>query len=84
MSDTVETNIVRYDTLRPGDRITQYAWGEGPTAEILREAEHTTETVGPLYGQPISRLWARREDTGAEGYISYGEGGVCNLVSRAS
>ena len=54
--------------LVPGDR---FAWG-GTTVIVLAAPEHSTETVPPLTGQPCLRLHGRREDTGAEGTMTFG------------
>jgi hypothetical protein len=61
--------------LRPGDRVEGAPCTDpGVVVTILREGEQTTETVPALAGRPVLRYWGRREDTGAEGFLSYGPG----------
>lgn len=73
---------VAAETLRPGDRVEGSPYTDpGVVVTILREGEQTTETVPALAGRPVLRYWGRREDTGAEGYLSYGPGGIARRVS---
>lgn len=67
--------IVDASTLKPGDQITEFAWGDGMLVTILREPVAGTD----IFGRPLQRFWARG-DEGREGFVSFGEGGVCNRV----
>lgn len=62
--------------LVPGDTIIR----SETRVSVLREPEEHTETAGPLAGRPGLRVWCRREDTGAEGYMYYGPGASVSLV----
>lgn len=67
--------LVDATELRPGDRIEGApCTNPGVIVTILRDGEQTTETVWPLAGHPVLRYWGRREDTGTEGFVSYGPG----------
>jgi hypothetical protein len=48
--------------------------------EVLR-IEPGTETVWPLAGRPCIRLWVRREDTGEEGSMTFGPGGLVEVLT---
>jgi hypothetical protein len=69
--------IVPAELLQPGDRIDV----DGVTATVLRAGVEAVETVWPLAGRPCLRVWGRREDTGAEGFMTYGPGGVARVIS---
>lgn len=43
--------------------------------------EHGTETVLPLAGRPCIRLDVRRQDTGEEGWLTYGPAGFVRIAS---
>jgi hypothetical protein len=47
---------------------------------VLRAPVESVETVWPLAGRPVWRAWCRREDTGAEGFMSYGPGGAAQVA----
>lgn len=51
--------------LKPGDR---YAYFDCGMVTILREPEPEKD----LFGQDEMKVWARHENTGAEGYLRYG------------
>jgi hypothetical protein len=34
------------------------------------------------FGRTLQRFWSRREDTGEEGFMSYGSGGVACLLKE--
>jgi hypothetical protein len=71
----VTSELIDAANLRPGDRIEgSPCTHPGVMVTILRDGEQTTETVWPLTGRPVLRYWGRREDTGAEGFMSYGTG----------
>lgn len=55
-------------TLRAGETITY----RGTQVEILRDREPCTD----ILGRTMFHFWARRLDTGAEGWLMFGEGGV--------
>lgn len=57
------------NTLKPGDTFTHDG---GVTVTVLREREPYSERIG---GATFA-YWCRREDTGAEGYVPFGERGV--------
>lgn len=46
---------------------------------VLR-IEPGIETVAPLAGRPCVRLWVRREDTGEEGSMTFGPGGLVEVL----
>ena len=60
------------ETLEPGDRFSL----RGANVVVLGEKEPWTDP----FGRAMFRYWSRREDTGQEGYVPFGPGGV---VSRA-
>lgn len=71
------------DDLTPGDviRVNRYTAAEGDTSttvEILRPQEPWTDR----FGRAMFRYWARRHDTGAEGWMSYGPGGIVTPAER--
>lgn len=55
-------------TLKAGETIAY----RGTQVEILRDAEPCKDTLG----REMFHFWARRLDTGAEGWLMFGEGGV--------
>jgi hypothetical protein len=57
--------------LKPGDRITGYRGDVVVT--VLGEKEPHTDRFGR---SGLFKYWARREDTGAEGYITFGHGAI--------
>ena len=57
--------------LRPGVRF-KY---NGHPVEILRDREQRKD----LFGQQLDSWWSRRIDTGDEGYVSLGPGGVLRV-----
>lgn len=65
--------MIRPTHIRVGDRFVYRAGGaDGDvTVEILRERD--ADRVD-LFGRPLQSWWARREDTGAEGYLDFGFG----------
>lgn len=74
--------------LTPGDSFTRAhdRWLDDTTGQplqvrvtVLRAPEEHIETVGPLAGRPGIRVWCRREDTGVEGYMSYGPAATISL-----
>ena len=67
-------------SLKTGDVVLIEYLGTDIRCTILRDAEPGRETVWPLAGRPCVRFWARREDTGAEGYMTYGPNGVARLA----
>jgi hypothetical protein len=62
--------------LRPGDVI-DHRWPDVHVT-VLREAEMHQD----IFGRPLLRVWSRREDTGAEGYMSYGPDAEVATVNR--
>jgi len=71
--------MVGHLALRPGDVIVSY----GVLVTILRHGEGSTETVFPLTGRECWRYWARREDTGEEGFVTYGPGATVERRKNA-
>jgi hypothetical protein len=68
--------IVDHETLRAGDVISY----QGVAITVLRAGELGQD----LFGRPITRYWCRAdEDPTREGFMSYGPGGVVDLVERA-
>lgn len=70
---------VGHMVLRPGDVIVQ---GD-MLVTIVRHGEAHVETVFPLAGRDCWRYWARREDTGEEGYVTFGRGASVERRSEA-
>ena len=68
------TDLRPVSDLRPGSRL-WYPY-ERVEVEILRDVEPGTDQ----FGRPLLRYWARRVDTGAEGYMDYGEGAEAPIV----
>ena len=68
MSRKTEFNTIHASDLVPGDRI--LGPGDVPVT-ILDHPEDGTD----LFGRNMIRYWARREDTGAEGFMSFGRTG---------
>jgi hypothetical protein len=54
--------------LKAGDTFSTH----GTTVTVLHDAKPSTETVMPLAGQPCIWVWARRNDTGKEGSMTFG------------
>jgi hypothetical protein len=54
--------------MKPGDTYSDH----GTTVTVLREQESCTDR----FGQPMLRYWARRADTGAEGWVTFGPEGT--------
>jgi len=69
--------IIAAENLRPGDVILA---SERVPVTVLRDAVEAVETVWPLAGRPCLRYWCRREDTGAEGFMTYGPGGAAVVM----
>lgn len=61
------------DDLQPGDVI---AGPNGAEVTILRERESWQDR----FGRDMFRYWARRADTGAEGWMPYGPAGKVALI----
>lgn len=69
---------ITHDQLRPGDRVEASPHtNPGVVVRILRESEQGRDP----FGRPITRYWGVREDTGEEGFISFGPGGVVRRLS---
>jgi hypothetical protein len=64
------------DQLEQGNRI---LCGD-VTVIVLRAGVESVETVWPLAGRPCLRFWCRREDTGEEGFVSFGPAGVAQVA----
>lgn len=73
------TEIVPAERLTPGDRI--HVALEGVVVTVLRPGVEAVESCGPIAGRPCLRVWGRREDTGAEGFMTYGPGGVAQVMT---
>lgn len=70
--------IIRHEMLRPGDRVEASPYvNPGVVVRILRAGEAGRD----LFGRPLTRYWSTREDTGEEGFLSYGPGGVVRRLS---
>ena len=54
--------------LKEGDRFRTH----GTVVRVLHAAKRTTEAVMPLAGRPCVVIWGRREDTGADGSMTFG------------
>lgn len=57
--------------LKPGDVF----YMRGTAITVLKKLEPTTD----WFGQDLFRLWCRREDTGKEGYCTFGPTGVVTI-----
>jgi hypothetical protein len=62
--------------LKPGDR---YAGPGGVPVEIARERQPWTDR----FGRDMYKYWARRTDTGAEGWVLFGPAGVVRALEPA-
>lgn len=72
------TRITLAEDIRPGDTIV-YPYEHPPVrVVVLRDAIKEPDH----FGRPLMRFWCRREDTGAEGYMSYGPGGIAHVATR--
>lgn len=60
--------------VKAGDRV-QYR-ADTPVCTVLRPAEQARE----VHGGPCLRLWVTREDTGEEGFITYGPSASVQLA----
>lgn len=60
--------ISYYCDLKAGDTFDR----DGVRVTVLRDMEPAPNR----FGMPWYRLWCRREDTGAEGFCTFGRGGV--------
>jgi hypothetical protein len=67
----MSTKILTADDLRPGVRF-KY---NGHPVEILRDREQRKDR----FGRELDSWWSRRIDTGDEGYVSLGPGGVMRV-----
>jgi hypothetical protein len=61
--------------LCPGDVVVDQ-YEIRPDATILRWAEWDKD----LFGRYEMRFWARREDNGTEGFVSYGPTGIATVL----
>jgi hypothetical protein len=74
---TLEAGTRLAEDLTPGDVFL----GPGDVhVTVLRDKALDVARNGPLTGQACIRYWCRREDTGAEGYMTYGAGGVVRMA----
>lgn len=64
-------NLVPFDTLKPGDAFVM----RGIPCVVMKPHEECKD----LFGREMSRFWAYRADTGAEGWVMYGPGGVVEV-----
>lgn len=69
--------LTRAECLCPGDVIVD-TYGERPPVTILRWAVWEPDR----FGRYMMRFWSRRHDTGAEGFMSYGPGGIAPIQTR--
>lgn len=68
--------VIDAATLKPGDTI-EHIYSTPPVrVVVLRPSEMGSDR----FGRPLQRFWCRREDTGDEGFMSYGPGGIAHLV----
>lgn len=70
------TTDITAEQLAPGSVIVDHL-GDRPVVTVLRWAEWEQD----LFGRWIMRFWARRSDTLAEGYMTYGPGGFVRVAS---
>lgn len=66
----------RAEQLKPGDTIV-YGYGPQPVHLVIIEP---AVTEPDRFGRPLMRFWCRRADTGEEGYMSYGAGGIADTL----
>lgn len=64
------------EQLAPGDTIIDHI-GDRPTVTILRWAEWDQDR----FGRWMMRFWSRRDDTQAEGYMTFGPGGFARIAA---
>jgi hypothetical protein len=77
MSRRVELRLAKH--LRVDDIIAD-KYGTNPDVVVVRPAESYKD----IFGRPLLRYWCRREDTGEEGFMSYGPDGIAFVVVSAS
>lgn len=65
-------SLATIEQLKPGDTFNYEGTNPPVRVTVLRPAVEARETVVPLAGRPVWHVWCRREDTGAEGFMSYG------------
>lgn len=68
-------DVIRADDLGVGDTF-QY---RGTTVTVLREREMSTD----MFGRLMFRFWCSREDTGAEGWMTFGPEGTVVQTSNS-
>lgn len=66
--------LTRAECLSPGDIIVHDPWGERIDVTVLRWAVWEPDR----FGRYMMRFWARRTDTGEEGFMTYGPGGIAH------
>ncbi len=75
----MEGTLTDAGTLRPGDVLLTDEYGsiaEGAAQNVRVTILREREPYRDIFGRTMFRYWARREDTGQEGWMSYGPGGV--------
>jgi hypothetical protein len=65
------TSTVDAEDVMVGDVIDYH----GIALKVLRAGDEGKDP----FGRPLIRHWCKRKDTGEEGYMSYGSGGVARL-----
>jgi len=69
LADRIGTSQTRYAVdLAVGDTFTH----DGVTVTVLKDSEPCSDR----FGQDLFRYWCRREDSGCEGWCTFGHGGV--------
>lgn len=61
---------IRAADIEVGDILVSYTY----PADVYVVSE--AETSKDIFGRPLRRYWCRRVDTGEEGYMSFGPGGM--------
>ena len=79
----MEGTLTDAGTLRPGDVLLTDEYGSIAEGAVLNVRNTILRDRAPYrdrFGREMFRYWARREDTGAEGWMTYGPGA---MVRRA-
>jgi hypothetical protein len=79
LADGRTTLNAPYADLRAGDQYVRGITAGRPVVVTVLRDEH--ETWIDRFGRTMFKLWARREDTGAEGWDTYGPDGMADRVS---
>lgn len=72
------TTTVTPEELQPGDTFTYIRFDAEVPITVLRAPEPHQD----IFGRDELKVWCRREDTGSEGWMTYGFGAGIELMNR--